>query len=298
MDFTNYQVNKYRNYGGANGSKIGIIINGETYMLKFPPHPTKNNQISYTNSCFSEYISCHIADELGFNVQQTELGTYGDKIVVACKDFREKGNRFDDFASLKNSVINSMTNGQDTTLTEVLFTIENQTLINPNELKEFFWDMFILDAYLGNFDRHNGNWGFLVNEEKDISRIAPIFDCGSCLYPQNTDENFSAIMNDKTMIEHRIYSFPKSALRNHKTNINYYTFLTTTDNQDCLKALKKIFGRINENKINNIIDNTPYITDTHKKFLKFMLHERYEKILFKALQINQNIKNENDGYLE
>lgn len=28
---------------------------------------------------------------------------------------------------------------------------------------QYFWDMFVVDALLGNFDRHNGNWGFLYD---------------------------------------------------------------------------------------------------------------------------------------
>ena len=37
---------------------------------------------------------------------------------------------------------------------------------------------------LGIFDRHNGNWGILVDEEHQTAEIAPVYDCGSCLYPQ------------------------------------------------------------------------------------------------------------------
>ena len=48
--------------------------------------------------------------------------------------------------------------------------------------------MFITDTLVGSFDRHNGNWGFLIDEEKQKVEIAPIYDCASCLYPQLTDE--------------------------------------------------------------------------------------------------------------
>ena len=36
--------------------------------------------------------------------------------------------------------------------------------------------MFVVDAFIGNWDRHNGNWGFLYNQETDKLEIAPIFD--------------------------------------------------------------------------------------------------------------------------
>lgn len=59
IDFTN-SIKKNKAYAGANGSKIAVVYNGEQYMLKFPPFPTINKGISYTNSCISEYIGCKI----------------------------------------------------------------------------------------------------------------------------------------------------------------------------------------------------------------------------------------------
>ena len=56
IDFTPCEVNKFRAYGGANGNKINVRYQGEGYMLKFPPVPTRSKTISYTNSCISEYL--------------------------------------------------------------------------------------------------------------------------------------------------------------------------------------------------------------------------------------------------
>lgn len=67
-------------------------------MLKFPPVPSRNKSMSYTNGCISEYLSCRIFASLGFKTQETLLGTYTDprgkeKIVVACGDFTEGGKK-------------------------------------------------------------------------------------------------------------------------------------------------------------------------------------------------------------
>ena len=87
IDFSNLPK-RNKAYAGANGSKISVMYNGEQYMLKFPPTPTKNANISYTNSCLSEYIGCQIFASVGIPVQETLLGTYtiGDKekVVVGC----------------------------------------------------------------------------------------------------------------------------------------------------------------------------------------------------------------------
>ena len=65
--------------------------------------------------------------------------------------------------------------------------MEEQRAINPTKLKEWFWDMFIVDALIGNWDRHNGNWGFLYEVDTDRMKIAPVYDCESFLFPQADD---------------------------------------------------------------------------------------------------------------
>lgn len=281
IDFTNCEVNKYKYYGGKNGGKICIIYNNEDYMLKFPS--VNENVDGYSNSCISEYVTCNIIKTLGLNIQDTILGVYdlngNKKIVVACKDFTSTGNVFKQFAELKNSQIESSKNGYGTELDEVIETIENQTIYDSNKLKDFFWDMFIVDCLVGNFDRHNGNWGFLINENLKKIDIAPIYDCASCLYPQLSDERIAEIINNEEEMEARIYVFPTSALKVNNKKINYFEFISKLENEDCNKALLRIYPKIDFIKINNIIDETPAISDIRKDFYKKIIKLRYEKIL-------------------
>jgi len=290
-DFSGDKVNKLRMYGGANGSKIGITHQGESYMLKFPPKPTRKSDMSYTNSCVSEYVACHVFEMLGLETQTTLLGRYGDKVTVACKDFEVNGFVLKDFAQLKNTIIDSAQSGYGTELSDVLAAIHEQQIISPAVLEEFFWNMFIGDALLGNFDRHNGNWGFLINESTGEVKIAPIYDCGSCLYPQLEENGMRLVLNNREEMEKRLFSFPNSALKQDGAKINYAHFLMTTEHKGCIKALKVIGGRIDVRKINAMIEDTPYITDTHKAFLKTMIGERKEQIIDRALERVRKSKN-------
>ena len=47
--------------------------------------------------------------------------------------------------------------------------------------RKSFGILFIIDSLIGNTDRHNGNWGFLVNKKTGQVTFSPIYDCGSCL---------------------------------------------------------------------------------------------------------------------
>lgn len=290
IDFTKSKINKLRMYGGANGNKIGIYYNDDLYMLKFPPKPTKNLLMSYTNSCISEHVACQIFETLGLDVQKTLLGTYGDKIVVACKDFETEGFLLKEFAHLKNTIIESEQDGYGTELKDILKTIESQQIIPSIKLREYFWEMFIGDALLGNFDRHNGNWGFLVNDALGVAKLAPIFDCGSCLYPQLDENKMLYVLSNRKEIDERIFVFPNSAIREDGRKINYVKFLTKTKDKDCIKALKKVSSMLDVKKINLIIESTPYISNKYKIFLKTIIKERKAAIIDKALERDLSLK--------
>ena len=298
IDFTN-AVQKNKTYAGANGGKISVLYNGEQYMLKFPPFPTINKEMSYTNSCISEYIGCKVFETVGIPVQETVIGTYTskgkEKVVVACKDFTSQGITLQDFASLKNRIIDSERNGYGTELADILSTIDEQTAMDSETLKTRFWDMFIVDALIGNWDRHNGNWGFLYNNATDEVTLAPVFDCGSSLYPQADEDLMKKILSDKNELNHRIFDIPLSAVTYNGKKINYFKFLSEGKFPDCNKALKRIASRIDIKKIYEIIDNTPTITELQKEFYKTMLTARKERIIdFSLNKLKEKSKKHDD----
>lgn len=298
IDFTN-AVQKNKTYAGANGGKISVLYNGEQYMLKFPPFPTINKEMSYTNSCISEYIGCKVFESVGIPVQETVIGTYTskgkEKVVVACKDFTSQGITLQDFASLKNRIIDSERNGYGTELADILSTIDEQTAMDSETLKTRFWDMFIVDALIGNWDRHNGNWGFLYNNATDEVTLAPVFDCGSSLYPQADEDLMKKILSDKNELNHRIFDIPLSAITYNGKKINYFKFLSEGKFPDCNKALKRIASRIDMKKIYEIIDNTPTVTELQKEFYKTMLTARKERIIdFSLNKLQEKSKKHDD----
>lgn len=283
VNFTNCKIVPTKAFGGANGKKISIEYNGELYMLKFPPSAdNKPTELSYTNSCISEHIASSIFNIIGLNAQKTILGTYTvngkEKIVCACKDFTADGKTFYDFGAIKNTIIDSEHLGAGTELEDILETIEKQKFVNPDELLKLFWDMFVVDAFLGNFDRHNGNWGFLV-DENGSSKIAPIFDCGSCLLPQADNNIMEKVLNNEDDLNARVYQFPTSAIKENNRKINYFDFLTNCNDDDCNEAVKRIIQRIDLDKINDFIDDVPYLSELQRVFYKQYIAARYEKIL-------------------
>lgn len=284
IDFTNCRIVLSRAYNGANGSKIAVLYQGDVYMLKFPPSGEgKPTALSYTNSCFSEHIASSIFNLLGIRAQQTALGTYTvkgkTKTVCACKDFTGRGKHLLDFCSIKNTILDSDSNGSGTELDDIMDTIDKQQYVSPPLLREHFWNVFIVDALLGNFDRHNGNWGFLYDENRNEAEIAPVYDCGSCLLPQADEKVMREVLTSEPALNARVYQFPTSAIKLKGRKINYYDFLTGGSDSDCVRALLQMMERIDLNQIGEFIYGVEGITELQKEFYLRYISARYELIL-------------------
>lgn len=283
-----------KGYSGANGDKIAVIYNNELYMLKFPPSAKINKEMSYTNGVLSEYIGSHIFNILGIKAQETLIGIYdtGKKIkeVVACKDFTDLANGISllDFASLKNQIIDSERHGFGTDLLDILQTIASQSVMDPVDLEDHFWKIFVVDELIANPDRHNGNWGFLYNAKTDTLTLAPIFDCGSSLYPQADEDIMRRCLSNDEEVKRRIYGIMNSAIQYEGKRINYFNFneREMQNYPGYIHALLTMAPLINQrwDQICDTVKNTPEIADIQRDFLLLMLSRRKELLIDRAYE--------------
>lgn len=78
-------------------------------------------------------------------------------------------------------------------------------------------------------------------------------------------------------------------MRINNEKINPYKFINSLKNVDCNEALLRMVPKIDFNKINKIIDETPYISDIRKKFYKTIIKMCYDEILIPAFnKLNEN----------
>ena len=278
VDFSN-SIEELNNYKGSEKKKT-LIYNEKKYLVKFPdPIREKNKNISYINNAFSEYVGSNIFKIIGFKVQNTLLGTYTyngkKKIVCACEDFTDGNHILYEFESLALST--NPDKKIETELSDVLEVIEEtKKMIVEEDIKEKFWDMFIIDSLIGNTDRHNGNWGLLVNARSDRAEFAPIYDCGSCLNPMIDDEEIKKL-NDVEIKNLAINCY--SCIKENGKKINYMTFIKEHKNKDCNNAIKRIMPKVNIEKINDFIDGIDCMQDIRKDFYKNIIRIRYQILL-------------------
>ena len=183
-------------YGGRAGQKEGILINGEPWIAKYP-RTTRDlvgkHLPSYTSSPVSEYLGSHIYGLLGIPVHETTLGYRAGKIVCACRDFTFPNARLFEFKEIKNALSDddagfssAPSDGEVILLGDVLAAIETSDVLKKVPgVRERFWDMFVVDAFIKNPDRNNGNWGVLMTAPMAYE-LAPVYDMGSSLFSKRS----------------------------------------------------------------------------------------------------------------
>ena len=268
-------------YNGSEKKKT-MILDEKKYLVKFPDsNRSPKLNISYINNVYSEYIGSKIFELLGINAQKVKLGYYHQEermfYVCACEDFTNENTKLIEFEKLENASLDS--EGERKDLSDIKHIIELNTYnIDKTSFKNFFWDMFIVDCLIGNTDRHNGNFGFIKNIKTEELTLAPIYDCGSCLFSTFTDEKMEEVLNNEGLLRDYIKN-TSSAIKYNGSKIKYYDFIAKLENDDCSEALMRMYPRIDINKINDIIDEIPCITDIRKKFYKIIIKYKYEDIL-------------------
>ena len=283
-----------RTFSGYAGSerKTARIYNDVLYMVKLPDPPRGKTLISYKNNQYSGYMGCHIFESCGFKTQETVLGTLTDskekqKVVVGCRDFTQDGAVLYEFEKLGDADVDSE-NRFTTSIEDVKKILEQNDLIKDKEkeFKEKFWDMFVIDALIGNTDRHLNNWGILVKD--DEVEFAPIYDCGSTLGALYSDDMMEEMMSSPTVFKNKEFNIASCYFMNGKKV--FYHEIFKDPPPDLAEAIKRTIPKIDMNKIYQVIDSVGGISDIRKEYLKAALDMRNNLILQPSLKNSEKGK--------
>ena len=273
MDYSRYKSSG-RYYTGAERKK-GILIQGEPYIVKYE----KNSPQGITYSHISEYIGSHLFQMVGLEAQQTFLGICDGGPVVVMKDFIGEDEIFVPFNDVGDSTLEQSRERYQYTYHDIMQMLEeNMKLTDVEETIQHFWNMYLVDAWIGNFDRHGSNWGFLKKDNR--YRMAPIYDNGSSLFPRlNTDMKLQKILDSKEEMLKRVYTFPTSQILLQGKKSSYYELIDSLQYEECNEALIRMKPKINLEKMEKIIDGVEEISAVRKTFYKRMLYLRYEVMI-------------------
>lgn len=275
MDFSIFP-DSGRYYAGSERKK-GIVMPDETcYMIKFQKVTPFGKRFNHV----SEYLGSHVFQLAGIEAQQTYLGTYDGQPVVACRDFNVSGAQFVPFNDVGESTLEEDRDAYQYDYTDIMRMLRDNTkLTNVAETTAVFWRMYIVDALLGNFDRHGANWGFIKVNNK--YSIAPVFDNGSCLFPGLMDDDaVSSVLTSEDEMLKRVYDFPTSQIRLRGRKSSYHAVISSGEFAACNEALEYVVRRLDMDAVHRLLDEVEGISDVRRAFYRAMIDMRYRLILW------------------
>ena len=99
--------------------------------------------------------------------QETLLGTYKGENVVVIQDFLGEDEVFVPFNGVGDSSLEQDKEKYQYSYEDITGMLQdNIKLTDVEQTIDLFWDMFIIDALIANFDRHGSNWGFVKRDNK------------------------------------------------------------------------------------------------------------------------------------
>lgn len=195
------------------GSEAKFFINvGKRYLVKDSSYNKRRKQPSLSPYC--EYVGSHFIKNCGMECQDTFLGKYMGRTVVICGDLFD-GKKLKQFKNLHQSRADTDLNNKEYTYDDVIYVMKNILRLEHHldEALDKFWELFVMDAILGNRDRHEGNWGFVMTD--DGYKFSPIYDNGCSLFP---DVDLTK-WKDDSFLEERVFKIHGSQFKMWKEGI-------------------------------------------------------------------------------
>lgn len=285
------ELNRY----DGTAEKTAMRVDGHRYMLKFGENnPVKRwpSQTSYTNTPVNEYLGSHIFASAGIPTQKTSLCTYKERSCVACRDFVDDsgpGSLLVPFRQLETSMPGESSRSSRIPSWEfVSHVFEDHPMLEPirDAALKAYRQTICIDALIGNFDRHAGNWGYLsFDDGRSVAGPAPVYDCGSSLYSQASEETISHYLADYDSAVRHICNRPPMCLTLEGKRLKYDEFLLSEVGKPFREELVELWSSIDLDRIDAIIDDTPGTDELHRRFFKQTIGLRYDLILRPAYEM-------------
>lgn len=290
---------KNASYGGMAGNKDGIIFQGEEWLVKYPKNLSDlegKNIASYSTAPLSEYIGSHVYEILGYDVHETILGERNNKLVVGCKDFATdkslleirtiKNHAGVELSELLDHSPFSSAETHTVNLEELLLHIRRNPVLSviPN-LEQHFFEQAIIDVFINNNDRNNGNWGILREKGKK-DKVAPIFDNGGSFATTASEKKIEALLANQNFVSNTMNVLTVYGEKEHQYPAK--EFFEKMSNEPCFKAaIMKVVPNIEENmdKIKNMIVEIPNKHITEKGLVLSVCSEARKTLYIKQLEI-------------
>ena len=180
--------------------------------------------------------------------------------------------------------------GESIYLPDVLSAIElSPVLRSIPGVRERFWDMFVIDAFIKNPNRNNGDWDVLYLPDGTYE-LASVYDNGSSLFNKRSASLATRRLDSPDELEQDAFGANVSCYRLPSINnpkgipIHPFSYMESTHNPDLDAAVVRFAERVDLAAIDELIDSIPeeaygiiLMPDPVRTSHKTLLRKRYEE---------------------
>lgn len=179
----------------------------DKFWFRDPDSPSKKWLFKYprqnTDEHWAEKLSCEVASRLSIPHARVELGLFEGQQGSVCQAYTQDTGLLVHGFQLLSKVVSSYGSGRkwnqsEHTLDNIWSAVDNCFVKreDANEVKVRLAEYMVLDALIGNTDRHHENWGILRMriDGKWWGSLAPSFDHASSLGRELMDEKRKTIL--------------------------------------------------------------------------------------------------------
>jgi len=309
FDISTWQELDFFNTGGTRNK--AVFENPDTGELYYFKTSLKKEGRDYKHEFWSEILASEIGRELGFNTLRYDIAYHKDvqgKEEIGCLSKSMIDTSRYKLSEGVNYLLayNPNYNPKDEKNLYTFNFIENA--LGKSLLKDkmhYVVKTIIFDSLIGNGDRHQENWGFIVpsfqHENKDVkifieslmSIFTPIYDSGSSLGRELTDERVDMLLRDSKMLEAYI-NRSDCKIRWEDKKISHFDLLKRIKENVIYKEIieteiKRIEKAFNRNSVENVVDSIDKklpsnlkqhkLPENRKRLIKFFVSLRYERLV-------------------
>lgn len=299
IDFSSWKPYEGFSEGSGRSEKQWLqASDGTIGLFKWPKIDPSTQQSTYEH--VSEHLANQIGKIIGVKTARVDIGIYDGRIGSMSYCINQQTEELIEGVSF---ILGLHPNYDPDKLFDIdtgrYYCVDNIFEISEEEGLRHFWiDMMLFDFLIGNRDRHQSNWAFIMpveDRKKSVIRVkpCPLYDNGSSLCCYVTDKQINQYLGkDKARFLSLVDTKSRSAIRiegNSKkepTHSDVIRFLVKHFPY-ASEAATNVLSRLNEDEIKALLDCYPseLLSSERKKLLFHFLYEKkklLERIISEA----------------
>ena len=350
IDVSDWQEQPWYSSGGTRAKKVLQKPDGTEYYFKCSEKkPAKEGKPAkeYKYEFWNEIIAYQLGKALGLNMLRYDIAVFGDEI--GC--LSPKMNKTDDEELIEvgrymTALNENFLPEDNSTRTEYTFQLLENVIDNFKLTKywQFFFQILLFDAIIGNTDRHQENWAFLGKtsfygqqidsikkeiiednklnrlpkwlkkllglfidfEKEDVNMIgkqtqllltrinsfAPVYDSGSSLARELTDEKVDQLLYDEIALKKYINK-GYAELHWNGVKLNHFSLVENFVNSSYIETIRSsatFLSNWNDETISVILNNLD--KDLPEKWHDFRIPNNRKNLITKIVSLrSKKLKN-------